>query len=121
MNRLRRLFYDYTITAVNTSHSESKDVYRPPTEMEQRVRDVPSAATRVSSDSIQSSTTTLELGVDSLSAISLSLNLKVAGFFVPPHVILAGPTVERLAKASRATIRDAEDVVDWEVDALIKH
>lgn len=117
---LRRIFYDHPLTAVNTQGGESQDSSRPLTEAEQRIRDVLSAATRVPSDSIQTTTTTLELGVDSLSAISLSLDFKAAGFYVPPHVILTGPTVEKLSKASQATMKGRDDAVNWEVEANVK-
>ncbi|KAL1744044.1 putative peptide synthetase [Schizophyllum fasciatum] len=112
---LRRLFYSYSLSDINSQRSNDAVATRPLSEKERRIREILSSLTRVPAEAIQATTTTLELGVDSLSAISLSFKLKDAGFFVPPYVILAGPSLEKLSKASGAAADAINVHVDWEV------
>jgi hypothetical protein len=68
-------------------------------------------------EAIDADTTTLDLGIDSLNAISLSYQFKAAGYFVPPHVILSGPSVAKLSEAPRALVEGPETISSsWEVD-----
>uniref|UniRef100_D8PSX8 Carrier domain-containing protein n=1 Tax=Schizophyllum commune (strain H4-8 / FGSC 9210) TaxID=578458 RepID=D8PSX8_SCHCM len=118
---LRRFFYAYPLSAINSQQSKSSAVSRPLNDKEKRIRDILSSAAGVPVDAIQASTTTLEIGIDSLSAISLSLKLKDAGFFVPPYVILAGPSLEKLARASGAPVDSRDDNAQWEVAPDVQH
>ncbi|KAL1728701.1 putative peptide synthetase [Schizophyllum commune] len=118
---LRRFFYAYPLSAINSQQSKSSAVSRPLNDKEKRIRDILSSAAGVPADAIQASTTTLEIGIDSLSAISLSLKLKDAGFFVPPYVILAGPSLEKLARASGAPVDSRDDNAQWEVAPDVQH
>ncbi|KAL1693266.1 hypothetical protein GGG16DRAFT_123376 [Schizophyllum commune] len=118
---LRRFFYAYPLSAINSQQSKSSAVSRPLNDKEKRIRDILSSAAGVPADAVQASTTTLEIGIDSLSAISLSLKLKDAGFFVPPYVILAGPSLEKLARASGAPVDSRDDNAQWEVAPDVQH
>ncbi|KAF9033277.1 acetyl-CoA synthetase-like protein [Hymenopellis radicata] len=93
---------------------------RPLTAVEEQIRHILSLSTGVSEAVIDGNTSTLELGIDSLTAISLSFRLKAEGFFVPPHVILAGPTLAVLAKSSRTPHKSARRVNASSVDDTLK-
>lgn len=96
---LRRLFSQVPLrNMVQKSTEEVTHCQRALTAEEKIVATALSEQTGVSVDTITPFTTTLELGVDSLSAISLSFHLKSKGVAVPPHVVLSGPSVEKLAK-----------------------
>lgn len=49
------------------------------------------------------SMTTLELGIDSLTAVTLRFKLKAAGFDAPVAFLVGGPTIEQIAKRSVIT------------------
>ncbi|KAK0434815.1 putative peptide synthetase [Armillaria borealis] len=99
---------------------EQLPVPSPLTALEKEICNVISGITQVPVDAMNADTTTLELGIDSLSAISLSFQMKAAGFFVPPHVILAGPSVSKLAKSSRSLIEDRNPVSSWEMETRLE-
>ncbi|KIY67738.1 putative peptide synthetase [Cylindrobasidium torrendii FP15055 ss-10] len=87
---------------------------------EEKLRTILSASTGIPEASIQAGTSTLELGIDSLTAISISFKLKTAGFLIPPHIITAGPTLEKLARSSKAKIARETHVIDINVDEEMK-
>ncbi|EOQ99429.1 Nonribosomal peptide synthetase 2 [Wallemia ichthyophaga EXF-994] len=104
---LRRLFTQVPLrNMVKKSAEMATDNRRALTAEEKIIAIALSEQTGVGMDTISSSTTTLELGVDSLSAISLSFLLKSKGLAVPPHVVLSGPSVEKLAKLADSTSSD---------------
>ncbi|KIK69417.1 hypothetical protein GYMLUDRAFT_152778 [Collybiopsis luxurians FD-317 M1] len=114
--RLKRAFQTSSLTALNPEGGK-KRAAKSLTAVDEGIRTILSKAARVPLESIGAETTTLELGIDSLSAISLSYQLKAAGYFVPPHVILSGPSVAKLSQASRTIVERNENVrSSWEVD-----
>ncbi|TIB70322.1 acetyl-CoA synthetase-like protein [Wallemia mellicola] len=107
---LRRLFSQVPLR--NMVQKTSQDVtttQRPLSEEEKTIAVALSEQTGVSVDTITPSTTTLELGVDSLSAISLSFHLKSKGVSVPPHIVLSGPSVEKLARLAGSPSESGKD------------
>ncbi|PBK63710.1 CoA-dependent acyltransferase [Armillaria solidipes] len=99
---------------------EQLPIPSPRTALEKEICNVISGVTQVPVDAMNADTITLELGIDSLSAISLSFQMKAAGFFVPPHVILTGPSVSKLAKSSRSLIEDRNPVSSWEMETRLE-
>ena len=97
---LLKLFNKIPLRKLVNSETEKSSKQRQLTPQEERISIILSEETGVDNESIQPSTTTLELGIDSLSAISLSYKFKANGLNVPPHIVLSGPTVEKLAKIS---------------------
>ncbi|KAK0185195.1 putative peptide synthetase [Armillaria mellea] len=117
--RLKHVFIRSPLAALGGS-GEQLPVPSPLTALEKEICNVISGITQVPVDAMNGDTTTLELGIDSLSAISLSFQMKAAGFFVPPHVILAGPSVSKLAKSSRSLIEDRSPVSSWQIDTRLE-
>ncbi len=115
---LRRLFGRLSPDVLR-DHNEQGAHKRPLTAVEEQIRHILSLSTGVSEAVIDGNTSTLELGIDSLTAISLSFRLKAEDFFVPPHVILAGPTLAVLAKSSRPPHKSARRV-NASVDDTLK-
>ncbi|KIK50220.1 hypothetical protein GYMLUDRAFT_51337, partial [Collybiopsis luxurians FD-317 M1] len=114
--RLKRAFQTSSLTALNLE-SGKKRAAKSLTAVDEGIWTILSKAARVPLESIGAETTTLELGIDSLSAILLSYQLKAAGYFVPPHVILSGLSVSKLSQASRMMVERNENVCSsWEVD-----
>lgn len=107
---LRRLFSQVPLR--NMVQKTSQDVtttQRPLSDEEKIIAVALSEQTGVSVDTITPSTTTLELGVDSLSAISLSFHLKSKGVSVPPHIVLSGPSVKKLARLAGSPSESGKD------------
>ncbi len=117
--RLKHVFIRSPLATLG-GPGEQLPVPSPLTALEKEICNVISGITQVPVDAMNADTTTLELGIDSLSAISLSFQMKAAGFFVPPHVILAGPSVSKLAKSSRSLIEDRNPVSSWEMETRLK-
>ncbi|KAG7451863.1 putative peptide synthetase [Guyanagaster necrorhizus] len=117
--RLKHVFIHSPLVILGDP-SEQPSVSRPLTTLEKEICNIVSGITRVPVDAMNADTTTLELGIDSLSAISLSFQMKAAGFFVPPHVILAGPSVSKLAKSSRLLIEDRSQVSSWRMETHLE-
>jgi ferricrocin synthase len=91
---LRQIFRDTPLDNLLGHKNKEK---RPLTSVEEKVRDV--LATMVGDDiEINHNTTTLELGIDSLAAISLCARLAAAGFSSPVPYLLRGPSVAEIAK-----------------------
>ncbi|KAK0501009.1 putative peptide synthetase [Armillaria luteobubalina] len=117
--RLRRLFIRSPLASLS-SPGDQAPVPSPLTALEKEICNVISGITQVPVDAMNADTTTLELGIDSLSAISLSFQMKAAGFFVPPHVILAGPSVSKLAKSSRSLVEDRNPISSWQMETRLE-
>nr|Q52US9.1 RecName: Full=Nonribosomal peptide synthase fso1; AltName: Full=Ferrichrome A biosynthesis cluster protein fso1; AltName: Full=Ferrichrome A synthetase [Omphalotus olearius]AAX49356.1 putative peptide synthetase [Omphalotus olearius] len=118
--RLKRVFHNFSLSALNQG-SEKKRSARSLTAVEEEIRAILSKTTGIPVQTIDADSTTIELGIDSLSAISLSYQLKSAGYFVPPHVILSGPSVAKLGKSSKAIVESNTKVLSsWEVEDSIK-
>jgi hypothetical protein len=97
---LRRIFSQLSLTNLDLlRRRQGPALSRPLNKIEKKIRDILSEAAGVPADAILKTTTTIELGIDSLIAVSLSFRLKAAGLMVPPHVVLAGPSLEMLAKS----------------------
>ncbi|KAF9077098.1 hypothetical protein BDP27DRAFT_1414219 [Rhodocollybia butyracea] len=118
--RLKRIFHSSALAIFNPEGRRSRNVCAL-TAAGAEIRNILSKATRVPLEAIDADTTTLELGIDSLNAISLSYQFKAAGYFVPPHVILSGPSVTKLSEASRTLVEGSETVSSsWEVDDSLR-
>ncbi|KAF9056962.1 hypothetical protein BDP27DRAFT_1372891 [Rhodocollybia butyracea] len=118
--RLKRVFHSSALAIFNPEGRRSRNVCAL-TAAGAEIRNILSKATRVPLEAIDADTTTLELGIDSLNAISLSYQFKAAGYFVPPHVILSGPSVTKLSEASRTLVEGSETVSSsWEVDDSLR-
>jgi len=102
-SRLRHLFYAHAPSSLAQQGEFNSRGSRALTNTEEQISRILSNVSGVRPDAMNPSTTTLEIGIDSLNAITLSFQLKAAGFFVPPHVVLTGPSIEKLAKASAPT------------------
>ncbi|KAK0209228.1 putative peptide synthetase [Desarmillaria ectypa] len=117
--RLKHVFIRSPLATLGAP-GEQLSVSRPLTALEKEICSIISGITQAPVDAMNADTTTLELGIDSLSAISLSFQMKAAGFFVPPHIILAGPSVSKLAKSSRSLVEDNNHVSSWEIGTRLE-
>jgi ferricrocin synthase len=97
LKMLRRIFSETPLEDLLGRKDQAK---RDLTPYETKVRDIIRGLLKDTDAEINHNTTTLELGVDSLAAISLSIRLIATGFDAPVPYLIRGPTIESIAKRS---------------------
>ena len=102
LKRLKALFAD--ISPADMMHHTSSDHYLQPessrrelTEVERNVRSVVTSTLSVNGVEISANTNVFRLGLDSLSAISLAINLQKLGYDCTVSSVLRNPLIEQLA------------------------
>ncbi|KAI9805165.1 MAG: NRPS [Sarcosagium campestre] len=104
--QLKQLFATIPLSRLlRTGKAESAKqsrVVRPLTPHEEKIRDAVVGTVSVDQSGVGPSSNIFQLGVDSLSAISLSMNLRKVGLVCSVADVLTNPTIEQLAAVSRA-------------------
>ena len=101
--RLKAIFSEMSVADLMSQNKPSSSSPRALTEVEEVVKGVATQVLVVDRTKIQADINLFRLGLDSLNAISLTINLQKFGFECTVSNILKTPTIESLARLPRMT------------------